>query len=294
MPDSIASDTGPDLFVSPDWLAARLGDPAVVPLDGSIVPIDASWYLPAQNRSAQAEFAEAHVPGATFFDVDALAEHATALPHMLPEAGWFGREAGALGIASDATLVVYDGAGLFSAPRVWWTLKVFGARDVRILEGGLPAWKAAGLPLEAGRSRREPARFEAVAPGVAVATLDDVRQALAGGTAQVVDARPAARFAGASPEPRPGLASGHMPGSRNVPASEVIADGRLKTPEDLRAVFAAAGVDPARPIITSCGSGVTAAILTLALARLGRSDTRLYDGSWAEYGANPDLPVATG
>ena len=277
-------DAATDIFVSPAWLAERLNQPAVIPVDGS-------WYLPAQNRNAQAEFAEAHIPGATFFDIDALADR-TSLPHMLPEAGWFGREAGALGISSDATIVVYDGAGLFSAPRVWWTLKVFGARDVRILEGGFPAWTAAGLPVEAGRSQRQPATFDATAPGPAVAALDDVRQALADGGAQVVDARPAARFSGATPEPRPGLASGHMPGSRNVPASEVIADGRLKAPADLRAVFAAAGVDPARPIITSCGSGVTAAILTLALARLGHMDTRLYDGSWAEYGARADLPVA--
>ncbi len=258
------------------------------------MPIDGSWYLPAQNRNAQAEFAEGHVPGAIFFDIDALADHNTDLPHMLPEAGWFGREAGALGIPSDATLVVYDGAGLFSAPRDWWTLKVFGAQDVRILDGGLPAWKAAELPLEAGRSRRRPATFEAAVPDRAVASLADVRQALTDRSAQVVDARPAARFLGTAPEPRPGLASGHMPGSRNVPATDVIANGRLKAPEALRTIFAQAGVDPSKPVITSCGSGVTAAILTLALTRLGATGLRLYDGSWAEYGSRSDLPVERG
>jgi thiosulfate/3-mercaptopyruvate sulfurtransferase len=273
------------LFVTAAWLAAHLDDPAVVPVDGS-------WYLPAQNRNAQAEFAEGHIPGAAFFDVDALSDRGSPLPHMLPDPDWFGREAGAIGLASNATLVVYDGAGLFSAPRVWWTLRVFGARDVRVLDGGLPAWKAEGRPLEAGPPRRAPARFTAVAPGRAVAGLGEVRQALTDGGAAVVDARPAPRFAGAAPEPRPGLASGHMPGSRNVPATELVADGRLRFPDELRVAFAAAGVDPAAPVITSCGSGVTAAILTLALTVLGRTDLRLYDGSWAEYGGRADLPVA--
>ena len=287
MSDTFPIAGGSDLLVTPAWLADRLSDPSVVPIDGS-------WYLPAQNRNGAAEFAAAHVPGATFFNIDALADRDTDLPHMLPEATWFGREAGALGIPSDGTLVVYDGAGLFSAPRVWWTLRVFGARDVRLLDGGLPAWKAAGLRLESGPPRRPPARFDAVPAGPAVAALDDVRQALASGGAQVVDARPAPRFAGKTAEPRPGLASGHMPGSLNLPATEVVADGRLKPPADLAALFAAAGVDPARPVITSCGSGVTAAILTLALARMGRTDVRLYDGSWAEYGGRADLPVETG
>lgn len=274
-----------DPFVSTAWLAAHGADPAVVPVDGS-------WYLPAQNRHASAEFAAGHIPGATFFDIDALSDRASPLPHMLPDPAWFGREAGAIGIPSDATLVVYDGAGLFSAPRVWWTLRVFGARDVRLLDGGLPAWTAEGRPLEAGPPRRAPARFAAFPPGAAVAALDDVRQALASGDATVLDARPAPRFAGAAPEPRPGLASGHMPGSLSVPATDLVADGRLKSPDELRAAFAAAGVDAARPAITSCGSGVTAAILTLALTVLGRTDLRLYDGSWAEYGARADLPVA--
>jgi thiosulfate/3-mercaptopyruvate sulfurtransferase len=273
-----------DPFVTAGWLAEHLADPAVVPVDGS-------WYLPAQNRNAQAEFAEAHIPGAAFFDLDALSDHASSLPHMLPDPDWFGREAAAIGLASDATLVVYDGAGLFSAPRVWWTLRVFGARHVRILDGGFPAWRADGRPIEAGPPRRAPAHFASRPPGEAVAELDDVRRALASGRSVVVDARPAPRFAGAAPEPRPGLASGHMPGSLNVPATELVANGRLKPPEELRAILVAAGVDPARPVITSCGSGVTAAILTLALTVLGETDLKLYDGSWAEYGSRADLPV---
>ncbi|MDX7953262.1 3-mercaptopyruvate sulfurtransferase [Lichenihabitans sp. Uapishka_5] len=287
MSDSIPDPAKTAPFVSPQWLADHLDDPAVVPIDGS-------WYLPTQNRNAAAEFADAHVPGATFLDIEALADQTSPLPHMLPETGWFGREAGALGIPSDATLVVYDGAGLFSAPRVWWTLKAFGARDVRILEGGLPAWRAANLPLESGRSKRPPARFDAVPPGSAVADLAAVEDALGRDGVQVIDARPAGRFTGDTPEPRPGLAAGHMPGSLNLPAMAVIADGRLKSIAALRAVFADAGINPMAPTITSCGSGVTAAILTLALARLGNPDTRLYDGSWAEYGSKPALPVATG
>jgi thiosulfate/3-mercaptopyruvate sulfurtransferase len=275
------------LFVTSEWLAAHLSDPDLQVIDGS-------WYLPAQNRNARREFEDGHVPGAIFFDVDAVSDHATDLPHMLLSAEAFGREAGRLGISSDKTLVVYDGAGLFSAPRVWWTLRLFGARAVLLLEGGLPKWNAEGLALEAGPSRAPPAAFAAVQANGRVADLATIRGIVAGRTAQVIDARPAARFKGEAPEPRPGIASGHMPGSVSIPFTELVQDGRLKTPEALNAVFAQSGVDLARPIVTTCGSGVTAAVVSLALASVGKPDTMLYDGAWAEYAREPDSVIEKG
>jgi thiosulfate/3-mercaptopyruvate sulfurtransferase len=272
-------------FVSTDWLNDHLGDPDIVIIDGT-------WHLPNAGRDAVAEFEASHIPGAVHFNIDAIADTGSGLPHMLPDAQTFARMAGELGIASDKAIIVYDEYGLFSAPRVWWTLKVMGARDVKILEGGGPKWRAENRPLESGPSNPTSAHFDAKLDESAVAKFDAVLAATRSG-GQILDARPAPRFAGAAPEPRPGLRAGHMPGARNLPFSDLVADGRLKSPGELEAAIRQAGIDPGKPVITSCGSGVTAAVLALALDVVGASKVMLYDGSWAEWGAREDAPVKT-
>ncbi len=278
--------TLPAPLVSAQWLSEKIGTPGIVIIDGS-------WYLPALKRDPHQEYLEGHIPGAVFFDLDAISSHATDLPHMMPEPTEFASAMRKLGISDGATIIVYDGLGLFSAPRIWWMLKAFGARDVHVLDGGLPAWKAANLPLEDGDVIRAPSHFTARLDHSVLASLGDVQRALAAHV-QVLDARPAERFRGEVAEPRPGLRMGHIPGSKSLPFSALLDNGRMKSPDQLNAVFAQAGIDGSKPVITSCGSGVSAAIITLALTVAGHKAGALYDGSWAEWGKADGPAIETG
>ncbi|WP_371876842.1 3-mercaptopyruvate sulfurtransferase [Phenylobacterium sp. LH3H17] len=277
-----------DPLVSTEWLAQRLGAPDLRVVDGS-------WFMPAEARSGREEYRQVHIPGAVFFDIDAIADRTTDLPHMLPTPEAFAHAVGALGLSRDVDIVVYDSLGIRAAARVWWSLRAMGFTRVFVLDGGLKKWLSEARHVETGEVHPRAAQVApAFDPGL-VRCSDDVRGLLDSQDARLVDARSAARFAGDAPEPRAGLKSGHMPGAANVPFDQVIgSDGTLRSADELTAIFQAAGVDLAKPIVTTCGSGVTASVLALALARLGRDRTAVYDGSWAEWGALADAPIVTG
>jgi thiosulfate/3-mercaptopyruvate sulfurtransferase len=281
--------TNSDPLVSTEWLAAHLND-------ANVKLLDATFKLPGVLPLPKDDYLAGHIPRAVYFDVDAVSDHANPLPHMFPSAEQFGRDVGALGIANSDTVVVYDAGGWVAAPRVWWMFLSYGHRDVRILNGGLKKWRAEGRTVEAGEVRAKAATFKASYDPRRVRSIEAMIANVASRAEQVIDARAADRFEGRAPEPRPGIRAGHIPGALNVPYDSLFdaATGTMKPLDELKKTFAGAGVDVAKPIVTSCGSGVSAGVLTLALYRLGIEDTALYDGSWSEWGKADGPAIATG
>jgi thiosulfate/3-mercaptopyruvate sulfurtransferase len=279
--------TGRRWLVSTDQLAERMKS-------GNTTIIDGSWYLPQHNRQGFDEYLAHHIPGAVYFDIDEISDHSSRLPHMLPPPHTFALHMARLGIANDMDAVVYDGMGLFSAPRVWWTLRVFGMKNVFILDGGFPKWKQEGRPVETGMPKIAPSDFKADFDAALVADYERVEKTLNDHSAQVVDSRSASRFTGEAPEPREGVASGHMPGSLNLPSNDLVENGALASNEKIEAAVKKAGIDLSKPIVTSCGSGVSASLLWLALETIGKRPAALYDGSWSDWGTREDAPIETG
>jgi thiosulfate/3-mercaptopyruvate sulfurtransferase len=274
-----------ELLVSPQWVADRLGEPSLVILDATLPPVGVVPKVDTRGR-----YLAEHLPGALFFDIDELSDASSGLPHTLPTAESFAESMAEMGVSDTATIVVYEQEGVFSAPRALWMLRTFGAREVHLLQGGLKAWKAAGLLVESGTVVREAAVFNATLAADAVTSFDQLQGVIAS-HGQILDARSAGRFDGSAPEPRPGLSSGHMPGATSMPFTDLVSDGALKAPDELRAIFASKGVDLGERITTSCGSGVTAAVVSLALELAGAKDLSLYDGSWAEYAQRPEAVI---
>lgn len=276
----------PDPLVSTEWLNRHLDAP-------DIRIVDATWFMPAEGRDPKAEHAALHIPRAVFFDIEEISDSDNPLPHMLPSPTKFSVRVRKLGLGDGLKIVVYDNNKFAASARVWWMFRAMGHEDVAVLDGGLPKWQAEGRPVDDMPVRPSERHFTPRANSFLLRDLDQMRANLTSRREQVVDTRSAARFSGSVAEPRPGLKAGHIPGARNVPASDLVAaDGTLKGEQSLTALFAAAGVDLDKPITTSCGSGVSAAVASLALARLGRVDVALYDGSWTEWGSQPDTPVA--
>jgi len=272
-------------LVEPSWLAQHLGDPSLVVLDATLPPVGVTPPVDTRTR-----YLARHIPGAVFFDIDELSDHATPLPHMLPTPEAFSQNMSALGVGDRMQIVIYEQEGVFSAPRAWWMLRTFGAPHVYILDGGLQSWVAAGSPVEGGQVNRAPATFHARLDHDAVRNFAQIQQMIAE-RAQILDARSSGRFTGVLPEPRTGISSGHMPGAINTPFTELAESGRLKSPEQLRDYFAAKGVNIEQPITTTCGSGVTAAVIALSLEIAGGKNVSLYDGSWAEYAQRPESVI---
>ncbi len=272
-------------LVTPSWLADRLGDPDTVILDATLPPVGVT---PPVDTHAQ--YLARHISGAIFFDIEELSDRSTPLPHMLPTAEAFSRDMSALGVDDRTAICIYEQEGVFSAPRAWWMLRTFGAHEVYILDGGLHAWIEAGLPTSSGPVHRAPATFHAKLDRDALKDFAQMQQMIAQ-RGQILDARSAGRFTGAAPEPRPGISPGHMPGATNVPFTELVEDGRLKPVEQLHQIFTARAVDMKQPVTTTCGSGVTAAVIALGLEIAGAHRVSLYDGSWAEYAQHPEAVI---